>query len=118
MPKISIIVTIYNTPVQDMQRCFDSISGQSYPDFEVIAVDDGSAPRMGQAIDQLARRDARFQVHHIENGGVSRARNTGLDLAKGEYITFCDSDDTFSEDFLKSALQLSLENDLDFITGG
>lgn len=91
-PKISVIVPVYNT-ARYLARCLDSIAAQTFPDWECICVDDGSTDESGAMLDAYARRDARFRVIHQENGGVSRARNAGLDAARGEWIAFVDSDD-------------------------
>lgn len=91
-PKISVIVPVYNT-ARYLARCLDSIAAQTFPDWECICVDDGSTDESGAMLDAYARRDARFRVIHQENGGVSRARNAGLDAARGEWISFADSDD-------------------------
>ena len=92
LPKISVIVPVYNT-ARYLARCLDSIAAQTFPDWECICVDDGSTDESGAMLDAYARRDARFRVIHQENGGVSRARNAGLDAARGEWIAFVDSDD-------------------------
>ena len=91
-PKVSIIVPVYNTE-KYLRRCLDSIAAQTFTDWECICVDDGSPDAGGAMLDAYARRDARFRVIHQENGGVSRARNAGLDAARGEWIAFVDSDD-------------------------
>ena len=91
-PLISIIVPVYN--VEDYIRpCLDSILAQTYTNFEAILVDDGSKDGSGSVCDEYAEKDSRFIVVHKENGGVSSARNKGLEIAKGEYIAFVDSDD-------------------------
>lgn len=115
---ISVIVTVYNTPNSDLKRCFDSILVQTYSEFEVIIIDDGSKTETAEYIDDFVKKDKRFQVHHIKNSGVSHARNLGLELAQGDYITFCDSDDALKEDFLQHSLKISLNYDLDMIVGG
>lgn len=92
MPKISIIVPIYNME-KTLQRSIDSILIQSYKDFEVLLINDGSTDNCGIICDEYAMKDSRVRVIHKENGGLSSARNTGMELAKGEWITFCDSDD-------------------------
>lgn len=96
---ISIIVPIYNAE-QYLRRCIDSILAQSYTDFELLLIDDGSKDASGDICDEYAAKDTRVRVFHKENGGVSSARNLGLDNAQGEYITFCDADDHVSEDWL------------------
>lgn len=91
-PLISIIVPVYNAD-RFLSRCIDSIICQSYPEWQLILIDDGSKDTSGAICDKYAAGDARIFVIHKHNGGVSRARNTGLDAALGEWITFCDSDD-------------------------
>ncbi len=92
MAKISIIVPVYNVEKYLLQ-CIDSICSQTFSDFELILVDDGSLDRSGEICDKYALQDNRVKVIHKPNGGVSSARNTGLDNAQGEYVMFCDSDD-------------------------
>lgn len=96
---ISIIVPIYNAE-QYLRRCIDSILAQSYTDFELLLIDDGSKDASGDICDEYAAKDTRVHVFHKENGGVSSARNLGLDNAQGEYITFCDADDYVSTEWL------------------
>lgn len=100
MPKISVIVPVYNME-KYLKRCVDSILLQSFSDFEVILVDDGSKDTSGDICDSYALSDSRIRVIHKENGGVSAARNAALDIASGEYITFCDSDDYVENDWLE-----------------
>ena len=97
---ISVIVPIYK--VQDyLKECIESIINQTYSDIEVILVDDGSPDRCPQMCDEWAKRDSRIRVVHKKNGGLSSARNAGLDVAKGEYISFVDSDDFVEETMLE-----------------
>lgn len=98
---ISIIVPVYKVE-QCLARCIDSILAQSYRDWELILVDDGSPDRSGEICDEYASRDSRIRVIHQQNQGVSAARNRGLETAKGEYITFVDSDDYLGKEFLSS----------------
>lgn len=98
-PTISIIIPIYNTE-KYLRRCLDSIVAQTYKDFECIIVDDGSTDGSGKICDEYVAKDNRFKVFHKKNGGVSSARNLGLDNAKGEYIAFCDADDYVKENWL------------------
>lgn len=108
MATFSIIVPIYNVE-QFLSRCVDSILNQTYRDFELILVDDGSPDRCPYICDEYVKKDRRVQVIHKSNGGLSDARNAGLSIAKGKYILFCDSDDYVSkywcEDFLKKVEQ-------------
>lgn len=96
---ISIILPIYNAE-QYLHRCIDSILAQSYTDFELLLVDDGSTDGSDAICDEYAVKDNRVRVFHKANGGVSSARNLGLDNAQGEYITFCDADDYVGVDWL------------------
>lgn len=91
-PTISVIVPVYNAE-KYLHRCIDSILAQTYTDFELLLIDDGSKDQSGEICDEYAQKDTRVHVFHQENGGVSSARNLGLDNAKGEWITFVDSDD-------------------------
>ena len=100
-PKISVIIPVYNTE-KYLHRCINSILTQTYTDFELLLIDDGSTDSSGTICDEYAAKDARVRVFHKENGGVSSARNLGLDNAQGEWITFVDSDDYIEENFLKS----------------
>lgn len=98
-PKISVIVPVYNTE-KYLCRCIDSILAQDFTDFELILVDDGSKDKSGLICDEYAPKDNRVKVYHKENGGVSSARNLGLDKAQGEFITFIDSDDYVDSNYL------------------
>lgn len=91
-PKISVIVPVYNMK-DSLRRALDSLVNQSYRDFEVIIIDDGSKDCSGKICDEYAAKYSNFSVCHKPNGGVSSARNKGMELARGEWITFCDSDD-------------------------
>ena len=115
---VDIIIPVYNTPIDDLERCLNSIKNQTYSDFNVIIVDDGSNVETALYLDDYSTDDNRFKVIHVKNGGVSKARNIGLDLAKSLYITFVDSDDVVKNSFLKEAMELITNNDLDIIIGG
>ena len=97
---ISVIVPVYNSE-QTLHRCIDSILGQTYRNFELLLINDGSKDRSGEICDEYARKDSRVKVFHKENGGVSSARNVGLDNARGEWVTFVDSDDRVGEMYLE-----------------
>lgn len=99
MPKVSVIVPVYNVE-KYLCRCIDSILAQTFSDFELILVDDGSPDKCPAICDEYAQKDKRVSVIHKANGGVSVARNYGLDIACGEYIAFCDSDDYWLPSFL------------------
>ena len=94
---ISVIVPIYNVEAY-LDRCVESIVGQSYQNMEIILVDDGSPDHCGEMCDRWAQKDSRIRVIHKKNGGLSDARNAGLEIAKGEYIGFIDSDDWIAPD--------------------
>lgn len=91
-PKVSVIVPVYNVE-KYLHRCIDSILAQTFTDFELLLVNDGSKDNSGKICDEYAAKDSRIRVFHKENSGVSSARNLGLDNVKGEWVTFCDSDD-------------------------
>lgn len=91
-PLISVIVPVYNSE-QYLEKCVESIQNQSYSNLEIILVNDGSADRCGKICNLLSERDSRISVIHQENGGQAKARNAGIDLAKGELFMFVDSDD-------------------------
>ncbi len=111
MPTVSIIVPVYNA--QDyLHKCLDALLSQSYEDFEIILVNDGSKDKSGSICDKYAAKDNRIKVIHKENGGVSTARNCGLDHATGKYIMFCDSDDYIMQDFSAPLVALA-QNDVD-----
>lgn len=95
--KISVIVPVYNVE-QYLERCVDSIINQTYKNLEIILVNDGSTDNSGQLCDELARKDDRIRVIHKKNGGLSDARNVGIDEAEAELIGFIDSDDYIDED--------------------
>ncbi len=96
----SVIVPVYNTE-KFLKECLDSIIHQSFTDFEVIIVDDGSRDLSPRICDEYVRADDRFKCVHIENGGLANARNTGIDMARGQYICFVDSDDIVGVNFLQ-----------------
>ena len=99
MITISIIVPVYNTE-KYLHRCIDSILTNTFTDFELLLIDDGSTDSSGVICDEYAAKDSRIYVFHKENGGASSARNLGLGKAKGEWITFVDSDDTLQKNAL------------------
>lgn len=116
-PKISVIVPVYNVK-EYLSRCVDSILAQTFSDFELLLIDDGSKDRSAQICDDYATRDTRIRVFHKENGGVSSARNLGLDNAHGEYVIFSDSDDYYCmDDCLEQLYNVALNNHLDIVRG-
>ncbi|MBO4897377.1 MAG: glycosyltransferase [Clostridia bacterium] len=100
MPKISIIIPVYNAG-KYINECVDSIINQTFRDFELILVDDGSADNSGKICDDYAEKDSRIKVIHKENGGQAIARNKGLKIATGEYICFVDADDAVNPNMLE-----------------
>ena len=103
MKKISVIVPVYKTESY-LKKCVDSILASTYENIEVILVDDGSPDNSGAICDGYAEKDTRVRVIHKENGGLSSARNAGLDIATGDYITFVDSDDYIASDIYEKLL--------------
>ena len=97
---ISVVIPIFNAD-KYLHRCINSVLSQSYTDFELLLIDDGSTDKSGKICDEYAREDDRVRVFHKENGGVSSARNLGLDNAKGEWVSFVDADDRVETDYLK-----------------
>ena len=112
--KVSIIVPVYNAE-NHIERCFDSIIAQDYPNWELIIIDDGSSDSSGDRCDRYSLWDKRIRVVHKPNGGVSSARNTGLKVCKGDYIGFMDSDDSLEPEFLESLYNAAIENDADIV---
>ena len=115
---IDIIIPVYNTPIKDLERCFFSFEKQTYEHWQAIIVDDGSKTEIAEYLDYWQSNHTRFKIIHSENKGVSHARNLGLDNSDSEYFCFCDSDDTFTENFLQSALDLLQAKNLDVVIGG
>lgn len=104
MPLISVIVPIYNAE-KFLHYCIDSILNQSFVDFEILLVNDGSTDNSGKICDKYAEKDTRVKVLHKQNGGVSSARNAGIEAAQGEYICFVDSDDYLEKDYLEILIE-------------
>lgn len=113
MPLVSIIVPIYNAE-KTLRRCIDSILSQTFSDWELLMIDDGSTDQSGTICDQYAIKDKRIKVFHKENGGVSSARNLGLDNARGEWITFVDADDQIISNSLNYFFYIDITDDLFF----
>ena len=110
-PKISIVVPIYKAE-EYLEKCIESILDQSYSDFEVLLVDDGSPDASGMICEKYALKDFRIRVFHLKNGGVSRARNFGIDKANGDFVAFIDSDDYIESDYLGGFFLDGLDSDL------
>ena len=111
---ISVIVPIYNVE-KYLDRCVESIINQTYKNLEIILVDDGSPDNCTQMCDDYAKKDSRIRVVHKENGGLSDARNAGMEVATGEYVSFIDSDDYISLDFYETLFQTMIDNDSDIV---
>ena len=106
---ISLIVPVYNVE-HYLEKCVDSICRQTYKNLEIILVDDGSADCSGRLCDELAANDSRIKVIHKSNGGLSDARNAGMELASGEWWMFVDSDDYITPDTAETLLRAAVEN--------
>lgn len=114
---ISIIVPVYKAE-KYIDRCIESIVTQTYPEWELLLVDDGSPDRSGELCDIWSTRDKRIKVFHKKNGGVSSARNLGIDCAEGEWITFVDSDDWISQNYLEAFVSnLKKEENVIYLQG-
>lgn len=111
---VSIIVPVYNTE-KYLNRCIQSIQNQTYENLEIILIDDGSTDSSGKICDEFAKKDDRIIVIHKPNGGVSSARNKGLDIAKGEYITFVDSDDYIENNTYQNVVNIFQTYDVDIV---
>lgn len=105
LPLISVIVPCYNVE-EYLPKCIESILSQTYKNLEILLVDDGSPDNSGRICDEYAGKDCRIRVIHKENGGLSDARNVALDVMKGEYVTFIDSDDYVAEDYVEILYRL------------
>lgn len=114
---ISIVVPIYNVE-QYLQKCVDSIINQTYKNLEIILVDDGSPDNCPKICDEYAKQDSRIKVIHKENGGLSDARNAGMKIATGEYISFIDSDDWAKSEMIESMYNRIIEDNSDLVSSG
>lgn len=102
MPAVSVVIPVYNS-AKYLRECIDSVIAQTFTDWEIVAVDDGSPDESPAILDEYAQKDSRIKVIHKKNGGVSAARNDGLEAAGGEYILFVDSDDFLDKGALQAA---------------
>lgn len=116
-PLISVIVPVYNVAAY-LPRCVDSILAQSYANLQIILVDDGSSDDSGKICEEYAKKDTRIQVIHQKNGGLSSARNAGLDASKGQYIGFVDSDDWIEPEMYAKMLALMECNAAQLVCAG
>ena len=113
-PMVSMIVPVYNSE-KTLSRCIDSILNQTYREFELILLNDGSTDTSGEICDAYAKRDSRVRVVHKENTGVSDTRNRGIDLARGEYLQFLDSDDWITPDATALFVRTATEQQCDMV---
>lgn len=116
-PLITAVVPVYNVE-RYLTECVESIRRQSYENLEIILVDDGSPDNSGKICDELALKDKRIKVIHQENRGLSGARNSAINIAKGEYITFIDSDDYITDDMISSLYDLLIRNEAQMAVTG
>ena len=107
---VSVIVPVYNVE-QFLEKCIESICCQTYSQMEIILVDDGSTDRSGAVCDEWAQKDSRIRVIHKQNGGLSDARNAGIEIAVGSWLMFVDSDDTIAPDTIERLHQAATEYD-------
>lgn len=115
--KISVIIPVYNADLF-LERCINSVLRQSVDSFEILLVNDGSTDNSGYICDEYAKRDSRIKVYHQRNGGVCKARNTGINAAVGEYITFLDSDDELTPSAFSDFIDIERKYPgVDLITG-
>jgi glycosyltransferase involved in cell wall biosynthesis len=113
-PAVSVIVPVYKAESY-LHRCVDSLLAQTFPDFEILLIDDGSPDHSGEICDAYAMRDSRVRVFHKENGGVSSARQCGIDNARGEYTIHTDPDDWVEPDMLEELYKKAKEEDADMV---
>ena len=111
---ISVIVPVYQCE-KYLSRCIDSILNQTFSDLEIVLIDDGSTDQSPRICDEYKKQDNRVKVVHQENKGVAAARNSGLDIAKGNYITFVDSDDYIEPDMYEQMMEKAIQYDCDVI---
>ena len=116
-PLISVIVPVYNVE-KYLDKCIESIVNQTYKNLEIILVDDGSPDNCPQICDAWAEKDSRIKAIHKKNGGVSSARNAGLEIITGEYVTFVDSDDWIEQDYVSNIITSEHFDECDVIACG
>ena len=114
MPKVSVIIPIYNVE-KYLRECLDSVVNQTLKDIEIICINDGSTDNSGLILEEYGNNDKRIKVIHKENEGAAIARNVGLKIAEGEYLSILDSDDYFELNMLEDMYKEAVENDLDII---
>ena len=112
---VSIIVPVYNAE-HVLTRCIKSLLNQTYYELEVVVIDDGSTDKSAEILDEIAQNEPRIKVYHIDNGGVSEARNFGISVATGEYISFVDADDIVAPQYIERLLEVLLLTGTDVST--
>ena len=116
-PKVSLIIPVYNGE-KYLKECINSILIQDFSNFEVICVDDGSNDSTASILNQFSKQDSRVRVFHIENSGVSSARNKGIKEARGNYLAFVDADDTVNQGFIKEIVNIARKQNPDMVIFG
>ncbi len=111
---VTVIVPVYQAE-NYLERCIQSIQNQTYRNLEILLIDDGSTDASGKICDNYEKEDIRIQVFHKKNGGLSEARNYGIERAKGEYLAFVDSDDYVAEDFIETLLESAIRNQSELV---
>lgn len=117
MPEISIVIPVYNCG-KFIEETLNSILNQTYSDFEIIAIDDGSTDNSAEIIETCAKKDSRIKLIKQENAGVSCARNKGIQLSQGEYIAFCDADDLYLPTTIETLVNAIEKNNCDWVISG
>ena len=110
---VSVIVPVYNSE-KYLTECIESIMAQHYSNIEVILIDDGSTDNSGRIIDNYAQRYSQIRAIHTDNQGVSSARNCGIEMSSGDFITFIDADDWITPDYVEYLLQVLISTNSDF----
>jgi glycosyltransferase involved in cell wall biosynthesis len=111
---VSVIIPVYNVE-KYLSNCLDSVISQTYNNLEIIVIDDGSTDNSGRICDEYAKKDKRIKVIHKKNGGLSDARNTGLNLHTGHYITFIDSDDWVDNNYIEEQINTAIKTNSDIV---
>lgn len=115
--KVTVVIPVYNTK-KYLEKCVDSITGQTFQNIEILLIDDGSTDGSAELCDELGEKDDRIRVIHKQNGGAATARNLGMDIAQGKYIMFIDSDDWLDSDAVETLVEHADENNVDVIRFG
>lgn len=115
IPLISVIVPVYKINKMLLEQCLNSLSDQSFQNVEYLVIDDGSPDNCGEICDSFAEKDSRIKVFHLPNGGVSKARNYGLEKSRGKYIVFVDGDDYITPNFIEKISETAEKENKDII---